>query len=91
MKPTLQQLFYGDLCPQRDGGENAPGTPTTYEAISHSQERFLKLLEEKAPELVKKFDILSEDISLGYVRDTEAMFCYGFGLAVKLLAEALAR
>lgn len=90
MKPTLQQLFYGDLCPQQDVSHTEPGCPTSYEEIERSQKRFLEKLKESAPELEARFKVLENDFYLAYTSDTEEMFRYGFGLAVKLLAEALA-
>ena len=89
MKPTLQQLFYGDLCPQRDASQTPPDCPTAYEDIEDSLTKFRNRLNDRAPELLTKFDVLKDDIQSAFLSETEEMFHYGFGLAVKLLAEGL--
>ena len=85
MNPILQQLYYGSLCPQGA----VEKTPPAYEIIQQQQARFRSLLQERAPELTVKFDVLADDIQTLFVDETEDMFGYGFGLAVKLLAEGL--
>lgn len=87
MKPILRQLYYGDLCPRLEAG---PDTPDAYVSFAHSRERFCELLRERAPELEKKFTVLVNDFQTAYASEREAMFQYGFGLAVKLMAEGLA-
>ena len=89
MKPTLQQLFYGDLCPRQDASQTPPDCPTPYDEIKTSLERFRDRLNDRAPELLSKFDVLKDEIQSAFVSETEEMFHYGFGLAVKLLAEGL--
>ena len=86
MKPTLRQLYYGDLCPQQEAG---PDTPDAYETFAHSQERLRELIREQAPELEKKFTVLIDEFQSVYTIEREEMFHYGFGLAVKLLFEGL--
>lgn len=89
MKPTLQQLYYGDLCPQRDASQTPPDCPTAYEDVVEKLTKFRDRLNDRAPELLTKFDVLKDDIQSAFVSETEEMFHYGFGLAVKLLAEGL--
>ena len=90
MNSVLQQLYYGGLCPHRDARKTPPDCPTSYETIRHQQERFRAALQERAPELTAKFDVLASDTLHVLIDDTEEMFSCGFGLAVKLLAEGLA-
>ena len=74
----LQDLYYGSLCPQADN-----------QGITRRWEHFLGYLKEQAPELEQKFSSLMDDTLCAYIADTENMFCQGYSLAVKLLAEAL--
>lgn len=86
MNSILQQLYRGQISPQ----ENIwPSHSTTF-PFNHWQEHFTPLLRAQAPQLSPEFDALMDDLCLTYHRDTEEMFCQGFSLAVKLLAEALA-
>ncbi len=89
MKPTLQQLYYGDLCPRQDASQTPPDCPTAYEDVKEKLTKFRDRLNDRAPELLTKFDVLKDDIQSAFVSETEEMFLYGFGLAVKLLAEGL--
>ena len=76
---NLQDLYYGSLCPQAD----------SY-GITRPRDYFLSVLRAQAPELEPKFNALMTDVLHAYTADTEEMFYQGFGLAVKLLSEALA-
>ncbi len=89
MSSTLQQLFSGSLCPQQDEDRDGLGCSAIYEPVHRQQNRFREALDSRAPELVDKFDVLTDDFFLAYDRQTETMFYRGFGLAVKLLAEGL--
>lgn len=75
----LQDLYYGSLCPQADN-----------QGFAQTQECFRKMLSAQAPELEQTFNILMSDMLHIYSVDTKNMFFQGFGLAVKLLTEALA-
>ena len=87
MSQTLQDLFYGNLCPQHcvTKTRNASGE----DRFMHKRAYFSKVLQEQAPALTAKFDVLMDDLSQAYYDDTEDAFCQGFGLAVKLFAEGL--
>lgn len=80
MTSILQDLFYGSLCPQEG-----------LQDLSQSLKYFHDHLMTEAPELEKKFDVLRSDVLHAYQDDTEQMFYQGFGLAVKLFAEALSQ
>ena len=89
MNSLLQDLYHGDLCPRRDASQTPPDCPTPYDEIKASMEKFRERLNDQAPELTTKFDVLKDDILSTFVGEAEAMFLHGFGLAVKLLAEGL--
>ena len=79
MNPVLQDLYHGHIAPQSE----TLGIP-------NSVEKFRDKLTSQAPDLLKSFNGLMDDMSEVYFDDTEHMFCRGFGLAVKLLTGALA-
>ena len=83
MDPILQQLYNGDLRPR---SETADG----FEQFAHCREYYGQFIKDQVPELEKKFNVLMDDLTLCYRMDTERMFYQGFGLAVKLFAEAAA-
>lgn len=80
MQSYLQDLYHGSICPI-----------ASRQGVSWDKEAFCDILKERAPELEKKFNALMSDIRDAYVTDTEGMFFQGFGLAVKLITEALAQ
>lgn len=87
MGTTLHQLYCGSLIPQEEYLTVSQGADDTFE---YHKQRFNKLLEMHAPELLKGFDVLMDDLVLTYNDDTERAFCQGFGLAVKLITEGMA-
>lgn len=86
MNPILQQLYDGEITPQ----ESIFQAKTGEEPFRRWQERFAPLLHEHAPSLDAKFHVLMDDLKRIYNTDMEEMFYQGFGLAVKLITEALA-
>lgn len=70
-------------------GTPAKRRPTAYENVEDRLTKFRERLNDRAPELLTKFDVLKDDIRLAFASETEEMFHYGFGLAVKLLTEGL--
>ena len=85
METILQQLYHGDLCPRADVAK----PQSNYQSFAHCRDYFGQILQDKAPELEVKFNILMDDLTTCYTTDTEDMFYQGFGMAVKLLSEAL--
>lgn len=77
MQSILQKLYYGGLDPQSTRSYPLPWEP------------FYSCLKAQSPELEKKCSVLMSNVNQAYIADTEEMFHYGFGLAVKLLAEGL--
>lgn len=87
MSQTLHALFYGNLHPQDDVTQtrNMFGD----DKFTHHKTHFSSILQEQAPALTAKFDVIMNDLANAYNEDIEDAFYQGFSLAVKFLAEAL--
>lgn len=87
MSQVLQDLFYGNLHPQ----DNVTQTRNMFgeDKFTHNKTYFSKILQEQAPALTAKFDAIMNDLTYAYNEDIEDAFCQGFGLAVKLIIEAM--
>lgn len=87
MSQVLQDLFYGTLHPQDDVTQtrNMFGN----DKFEHRKTYFSNILQEQAPALTAKFDVIMDDLTNAYNEDVEDAFYQGFGLAVKLIIEAM--
>ena len=87
MSQVLQDLFYGTLHPQAD----VTKTRDMFEddEFVHKKIYFSNILQEQAPALTAKFNVIMDDLTNAYNEDVEDAFCQGFGLAVKLIIEAI--
>lgn len=87
MSQVLQDLFYGNLHPQDDVTQTR--NMFKDDEFVHKKNYFTKILQEQAPALTVKFNIIMDDLTIAYNEDIEDAFCQGFGLAVKLIIEAM--
>lgn len=78
MDSILEDIYHSSLAPEINAQD-----------ISDDWKLFYRELMAQAPELEKQFEVLRSDINQAYFTNAEEMFCQGFGLAVKLLAEGL--
>lgn len=89
MSSILEQLYYGELRPQKTAWKTF-ADPADYDNyFTYWEDRFGTLLQEQAPQLKPKFDVLMDDLTQSYMKQTKAMFYHGFSLAIKLVTEAL--
>lgn len=84
MKPTLFDLWNGNLCPVKEFGKNIPEIDELEKLIDGNSEKLISTLNDEQKERFSCYtDCINEYI--GYAN--EEAFCYGFGLAIKMIME----
>lgn len=89
MKPTLQQLYQGELRPNRLPSPTSEEYQDSFTAFNNASERLTQALKAIAPELEPLFKNILDEHTLLCIIEKEDMFQYGFSLGVRLVMEAL--
>ena len=84
MRSILQELWYGNICPQTDSRNNSPEMKELMEYMTRHHDELLKTMTDEQKETFEKFhDCWSEYMSLAEV----AIFEYAFRLGARLTME----
>ena len=84
MNSIIQELWYGNICPQTDSHSNSPEMKELMEYMARHHDDLLKTMTDEQKEIFEKFDdCWSEYMSLGEA----AIFEYAFRLGARLAFE----
>ena len=86
MKSILEELWYGNICPETDNRTTTPEMKQLMEYMARHHETLLATLNDEQKETFEKFDgCWSEYSSLA----EKSIFIYAFKLGVQLAIEVL--
>ena len=86
MKSILEELWYGNICPETDSRTTTPEMKQLMEYMARHHETLLATLNDEQKEIFEKFDdCWSEYASLA----EKSIFVYAFKLGMRLAIEVL--
>lgn len=86
MKSILEELWYGNICPETDPKVNSPDMKVLMGTMAKYHDELMSTLTEEQKVIFEKFDDCWGEY-LGLAERT--VFVYSFKLAVKFAAESL--
>ena len=88
MRSILQELWHGNVCPQRDSRNNSPEMKELMEYMARHHDDLLKTMTDEQKEISEKFDdCWSEYASYS----EEAIFEYAFKLGMQIAIQTLSK
>ena len=85
MKSILEEMWYGNVCPQSDSRNNSPEMKELMEYMARHHDDLKKTMSEEQIEIFEKFDDWSEYASLA----EKAIFVYAFRLGANVVLDVL--
>ena len=86
MKSILEEMWYGNVCPETDSRTNTPEVKQLMEYIARHHDDLKKTMSEEQVEIFEKFDdCWSEYASLA----EKSIFLYAFRLGANIMLEIL--
>ena len=86
MKSILEEMWYGNVCPQSDSRNNSPEMKELMEYMARHHDDLKKTMSEEQIEIFEKFDdCWSEYASLA----EKAIFVYAFRLGANVVLDIL--
>ena len=85
MKSTLEELFYGNVCPNTDGRSYEQDTKELMGDLSGHYDTLFKELTDKQKEVLEKFDDCYSELT--DINERE-IFVYAFRLGMRIAVEA---
>ena len=86
MKSILEEMWYGNVCPQSDSRNNSPEMKELMEYMARHHDDLKKTMSEEQIEIFEKFDdCWSEYASLA----EKAIFVYAFRLGANVVLDVL--
>ena len=86
MKSILEELWYGNICPETDQKVNSPEMKQLMGTMAKYHDELMSTLTEEQKEIFEKFDNCWGEY-LGLAERT--VFVYSFKLAIKFVAETM--
>ena len=86
MKSILEELFYGNVCPNTDCRNNEKETKELMGYITNHHDNLLKELTDKQKEILEKFDDCYNELT--DINERE-IFVYAFRLGMRIAIEVL--
>lgn len=86
MRSILEELFYGNVCPNTDCRNQDQKTKELMGYISEHHNKLMNELTDKQKETLEKFDDCYSELTDIHERD---IFVYGFRLGMKIAIEVL--
>lgn len=86
MKSVLEELFYGNVCPNTDGRSNTKETKELMGYIADHHDTLIAQLNEKQKEIFEKFDDCWDELT--DINERE-IFVYAFKLGMRIAIEVL--
>ncbi len=86
MKKMIDELWYGNVCPQDDARNNTEEMKELMGYIARHQEDLTKTLTDEQKAIFEKFDDCWSEYSS---KAEKAIFSYAFKLGVRLMLETL--
>ena len=86
MKSILEELFYGNVCPNTDCRRPDKETKELMGYIADHHETLLKELDDKQKEVLEKFEDCYSELTAISERD---VFAYAFRLGMRIAIESL--
>ena len=86
MKSILEELWYGNICPETDQKVNSPEMKQLMGTMAKYHDELMSTLTEEQKEIFEKFDNCWGEY-LGLTERT--VFVYSFKLATKFVAETM--
>ena len=86
MRSILEELFYGNICPNTDCRSTDKETKELMGYIADHHETLLSELDDKQKEVLKKFDDCYSELT--YINERE-IFVYAFRLGMRIAIEVL--
>ena len=86
MKSILEELWYGNVCPNTNCRENTQETKKLMGHLAHHHETLTQTLTDKQKETLKRFDDCYAKLTNSMERD---IFLYAFRLGAKIAIEVM--
>ena len=86
MKSILEELWYGNICPETDSRTTTPEMKQLMEYMARHHETLLTTLNDEQKETFEKFKDCTSELSC--ITEREA-FSAGFILATRIMAEVM--
>ena len=86
MKSVLEELFYGNVCPNTDCRSNAKETKELMGYVADHHDTLISQLNEKQKEILEKFDDCWDELT--DINERE-IFVYAFKLGMRIAIEVL--
>ena len=86
MRSILEELFYGNICPNTDCRSHDKGTKQMIGYIADHHDNLLSTLNEQQKELLEKFDDCYNELT--DINERE-IFSYAFKLGMRIAIEVL--
>ncbi|MBQ9162865.1 MAG: hypothetical protein IJX74_06270 [Clostridia bacterium] len=86
MKSTLEELWYGNVCPNTDCRESTPTARQLMEYIARHHDNLHKTLTDEQKEIFEKFDDCFAELT--DINERE-IFAYAFRLGAKMMLEVM--
>ena len=86
MKSILEELFYGNICPNTDCRSNGKGTKRLMEYVADHHSALNETLTDKQKELFEKFNDCFDELT--DINERE-IFVYAFRLGMRIAIESL--
>ena len=86
MRSILEELFYGNVCPNTDSRSNDEQTKELMSYIADHHDTLLKELTDKQKEVLEKFDDCYNELT--DINECE-IFVYAFKLGMRIAIEVL--
>ena len=86
MRSILEELFYGNVCPNTDCRNNEKETKELMGYITNHHDNLLKELTDKQKEILEKFDDCYNELT--DINERE-IFSYAFKLGARIMLEVL--
>ncbi|MBE6684959.1 MAG: hypothetical protein E7592_04855 [Ruminococcaceae bacterium] len=88
MMSIIEELWYGNICPQTDSRNNSPEMKELMEYIARHHDDLLKTITDEQKEILEKFDDCWSEYT-SYAE--EAIFTYAFKLGMRIAIETLTK
>lgn len=84
MRSILEELFYGNVCPNTDCRSKGEQTRRLMEYVADHHENLIETLTDKQKEIFEKFNDCYDELTDLYERD---IFVYAFRLGARIAME----
>ena len=86
MKTVIEELWYGNVCPNNDSLELTPEVKELMKFISNHHDDLISSFDDKQKEIIEKFDDCYAELTSINERE---IFVYAFRLGAKMAVEVM--